>query len=409
MQVRLRFISPFLFLTVTLIAQEPGFIPPSGSRLTPTELSIPASPIFDMMGVTPSQVTRTSDIKDFKVDWSFKSWSLSPNISLETQPVWEMMYNRTDIKKYQRASAFMRKLASVNVSAGTVLDENSDRRIGLAVKVNVYKEKDPLLERGYYEDIEKSITEEKKVLENELKKAKKELDTTKNILLKPGIRQNIQSIEMEVLSMNSKRTNLINERAVVLNSEFWNSSWIDVGVGTIKSYITDASGDLNALRLNRSTAKGLWVNFGKGIGKSLLVSALARIHLYDERVNFTLEDENFEPHDTTTVGSNSLYTLGLNLRYGNPYFSFFAECIYDKRAIKTPLEAIQEVFITPDNFQIIPSSVDWTIVHPYRVNFGGDWRMSRNVLLNFSMQTIFDKTGKLRTFLPVVSIACLMR
>ncbi|MBL0084736.1 MAG: hypothetical protein IPP37_20885 [Saprospiraceae bacterium] len=49
----------------------------------------------------------------------------------------------------------MQKLASANLSAGTVLDENGDRRIGMALKINLYKEKDPLLEKGYYEDIEK--------------------------------------------------------------------------------------------------------------------------------------------------------------------------------------------------------------------------------------------------------------
>ncbi len=390
-------------------AQNSPFIPPLGSRLTPTELSIPASPVFDIMGVTPSQVTRTSDIKDFKVDWSFKSWSLSPNISLESQPVWEVLYNRRDIKRYQRASPLMRKLAGVNVSAGTVLDENSDRRIGLAIKANLYKEKDPLLEKGYYEDIEKSIVEERKAIEEELKTARKELDTVKNLLLKPAIRQSIQSLEMSLLSLNSKRTSLINERASILNGEFWNSGWVDVGYGNVKSYITNANGDLNGLRVNRSTAQGLWVNAGKGLGKNLLISGLARVHLYDEQVNFMLENANAVIVDTVTVGSNQLFTLGVNLRYGNPYFSFFAECIYDKRALKTPLQAIREVFITPDNFDIIPTSVDWTVVHPYRINFGGDWRMSRNVLLNFSMQTIFDNAARLKTFLPVVAIACLMR
>lgn len=407
--MRISLLFTFLFLYHFIGAQNGPLPNQSGSRLTSTELSIPASPVFDMMGVTPSQVSRTSDIKDFKVDWSFKSWSLSPNISLESQPIWEIKYNRKDIKNYQKASPLMQKLASANLSAGTVLDENSDRRIGMALKINLYKEKDPLLEKGYYEDIEKTITKERKALEEELKISRKELDTLKNMLLKPEIRQTIQSLEMELLSLNSKRTQMINERAVILNGEFWNSGWLDLGLGSIKSYITETNGDLNRLRLNRSTAKGLWINAGKGIGKTLLLSGLARVHLYDEEVQFALEDENFEPLDTNAIASNSLYTLGVNLRYGNPYFSFFAEVIYEKRSLKTPLDAVKEVFITPDNFQIIANSVDWTVVHPYRFNFGGDWRMSKNVLLNYSMQTVFDENGRLKTFLPVVAIACLMR
>src|SRR5215213_5960205 len=73
----------------------------AAGRVSPKEFSIPASPVFDLMGVTSSQINRTSDIKDFKVDWSFKSWKLSPNLAIQSQPIWEMFYNRKDLSKYQ--------------------------------------------------------------------------------------------------------------------------------------------------------------------------------------------------------------------------------------------------------------------------------------------------------------------
>src|SRR6476659_5144775 len=81
---------------------------PKASRISPKELTIPASPVFDLMGVTPSQVNRTTDIKDFKVDWSFKSWKLNPNLAIQSQPIWELFYNRKDLSKYQSASRFIR-------------------------------------------------------------------------------------------------------------------------------------------------------------------------------------------------------------------------------------------------------------------------------------------------------------
>src|SRR5215216_2687222 len=98
----------FLSLSPASHAQED----PKAGRVSPKEFSIPASPVFDLMGVTSSQVTRTSDIKDFKVDWSFKSWKLNPNLAIQSQPVWEMFYNRKDLSKYQQASGFGRMLAS---------------------------------------------------------------------------------------------------------------------------------------------------------------------------------------------------------------------------------------------------------------------------------------------------------
>jgi hypothetical protein len=378
-------------------------------RLLPTEFSIPASPVFDLMGVTPSQVVRSNDIKDFKVDWAFKSWSLSPNIALQSQPFWEILYNRRDIKYYQKAPSWKRKLASLDVSAGTVLDQNGDRRIGLAAKMTLYKEKDPLLEKDYYKDIEKSIQEEKKTLENELKSLKKQLDTTSNLLVKPSLRKQIENLEVELLSFNAKRQSMINERALVIISEYWNASWIDIGFGKINSYVTDSAGSLSSLRINRSTASGIWINAGRGLGKSFLLSGLVRWHGYDEQVNFDLLSLNNTFLDTTAVAGNNIVTLGLNLRYGTVYNTFFAEVIYEKRSLKTPFEAIKEVFITPDNFRIVQETVNWTVVHPYRLNMGGDWRISKNLSLNFSMQTVFDTDFKLRTFLPVVAISCMMR
>src|SRR6187549_2355845 len=95
----------------------------ANGRLSPKEFSIPASPVFDLMGVTPSQINRTTDIKDFKVDWSFKSWRLNPNLAIQSQPVWELLYNRKDLSKYQAASRFMRRMASLDISVGTVQDE----------------------------------------------------------------------------------------------------------------------------------------------------------------------------------------------------------------------------------------------------------------------------------------------
>src|SRR5690349_6105141 len=125
----------------------------TAGRISPKELNIPPSPVFDLMGVTPSQINHTSDIKDFKVDWSFKSWKLNPNLAIQSQPIWEMFYNRKDLHRYQNASHFMRRMSTFDLSVGSVQDENNDRRIGFALKLNLVKKKDPLMEKSLYTDI----------------------------------------------------------------------------------------------------------------------------------------------------------------------------------------------------------------------------------------------------------------
>ena len=379
-------------------------------RLSPSEFGIPAAPVFDLMGVTPSQVVKSSEIKDFKVDWSFKSWTLNPNISFEAQPFWEFLYNKKPIKKYQMASPFMRTLSTFNFSVGTVQDEFGNRRIGYAAKLGVYKEKDPLLVKDIYDDIEADIQAERDDLEIQLKEAKNHLDTLRNILQKPAARTNITDLEERLLLLNSKRSQEVEARSKIIIAENWNTSWVDIGVGKVNTYLSDREGNLNELLLNRNTAQGLWVNAGRGLGKRFLVSGLVRGHLYDEEVDFVLQnDQTLELLDTTTVAANIIMTYGLNVRYGGSMFTFFAEGIYERRGLKTPFEAVEKSYSPPQSFTILEESVSWTKLEPLIVNFGGDWRIKRSIILNYSMRLAFDKELKLSNFLPVVSIPCLMR
>lgn len=400
-------VAVLLLSTVAVHAQESG----AEQRVTPKELSIPASPVFDLMGVTPSQVTRTSDIKDFKVDWSFKSWKLSPNLAIQSQPFWELFYNRKKLEKYQRASGFMRRLASVDLSIGTVQNEDNDRRIGGAIKINLVKQADPLLATELYAGVAEKYDAEKKDLEKQLKELEHQLDTTQNILDKPAIRKSIQDTEEQLFSIGNRRNAEINERAKVFVLENWNASWLDVAFGKVNTYATDSAGSLSTLRLNRNTAWGFWLNGGMGIGKRMLASVLVRNSVYEEQVDFLLRDEDSgEESNQRAVADNTLWSVGLNLRYGGSLYSFFAEFFYERKGLKTALETLHESF-TPASgkLSIVESSVQWTTVHPYTINFGGDWRVSRNLILNYGMRCLFDKRWKMQTFTPVVSISCMMR
>jgi hypothetical protein len=362
------------------------------------------------MGVTTSQVNRTSDIKDFKVDWSFKSWKLNPNLAIQSQPVWELFYNRKDLRKYQDASLLMRRLASTDFSVGSVLDENNDRRIGYAVKLNLFKQRDPLLARELYAEIGEKFAKEKHDLDSQLKQQKIQLDTTSNILLKPELRTQIKATEEQLMSIHSRRNTEINEKAKIFVSEHWNSSSLDLAFGRVYSYKTDSIGSLKSLRLNRNTGWGGWLNGSLGIGKRWLLSGLFRTSWYEEELEFLLRDKSTAEEVTQkAVAENTLYTMGMNLRYGGAIYSFFVEFLYEKKGLKTPLEALREVFNTPNGFEVIGSSVKWDIVHPNSLSFGGDWRISQSVILNYGMRCVFDSRWNMKTFTPIATISCMMR
>jgi hypothetical protein len=393
----------FLFVNKETFAQAAG-------RVSPKELTIPAAPVFDLMGVTPSQINRTSDIKDFKVDWSFKSWKLNPNLAIQSQPVWEMFYNRKDLSKYQAASGFMRKLASTDLSVGSVQDENNDRRIGFATKFNLYKQNDPLMAKELYGGISEKYQTEKAELLAQLKELQLKLDTTTNILIKPEIRNQVKSTEDQLATINSRRNDEINGRAKIFVAEHWNASSLDISFGKVFSYQTDSAGSLKSLRLNRSTGWGGWLNGNLGIGKKLLLSALFRTTWYQEELEFQIKNINSSEEITQkAVADNTLHTVGLNLRYGGALYTFFVEFLYEKKGLKTPVEALGEAFTAPTNFTVVNSSVKWDVVHPNTVSIGGDWRISQSVIINYGMRCVFDDKWKFKTFIPIATISCMMR
>ena len=397
-------------LIVPCIATAQDADPQKAGRLTPKEFSIPASPVFDLMNVTSSQVNRTSDIKDFKVDWSFKSWKLSPNLAIQSQPIWEMFYNRKDLSRYQNTSRFMRRLASIDVSVGSVLDENEDRRIGFAVKMNLFKQKDPLLYKELYSDIGEKYIKEKKDLDSVLKTLKHQLDTVSNILAKPEIRNQIKSTEDQIMTLHSRRNSEINGRAKIFVDENWNNSSLDAAFGRVYSYQTDSSGALKSLRLNRNTGWGGWLNGSFGIGKKWLLSGLFRTTWYEEQLDFIIRNNSTQEEiSKQAVAENTLYSLGANLRYGGSIYTFFIEFLYEIKGFKTPVEALTGNFESPRNFDIIGSSVKWNVVHPNSLSIGGDWRISQSIILNYGMRCVFDSKWKMQTFIPVATISCMMR
>lgn len=381
----------------------------TAGRVSPKELAIPPSPIFDLMGAVPSQVTRLADIKDFKVDWSLK-YGANPNLAIQTQPFWEFVYNRKDLSKYQAASGFMRKLASVDISFGTIQDENNYRRIGGAVKVNLYREKDPLMEKDLYDDIGVKYRQEKEDLELQLKQAKTTLDSTKNILEKPALRAQVKSIEEQLNSQNSKRMAEINSRAKIFVEEYWNASSIDFCFGRMYTFKSDSSNTFGMKRNNRSTGWGAWINGNLGIGKKLLLTGLVRVFKYDEQVDFTLKDLSSNNETAVkAVAENSLLSTGLNLRYGGSVYTFFVEFLYEKKKQSTPMEVISKSFEVPAGSEIVGTSLQWTDAFPNTFAMGGDWRISRSVIINYGMRCTFDSKMKFKAFTPVATISCMMR
>lgn len=247
-------------------------------------------------------------------------------------------------------------------------------------------------------------------MEQLIRELQLQLDSTTNILEKPGIRESITTAKEQLNSINARRNAEITRRAAIYIGEYWNAASLDLAFGRVYTYQSDSAGSLNKLRLNRNTGWGIWLNGGLPLGKRLLLSGLLRTTWYEEELQFTMRDNaTLEESFGTAVAENKIYSLGLNLRYGSPIYSFFAEILTEKKAIKTAGEALAKSFTAPSQIEILQPSVQWTTVHPNSISVGGDWRISQNVIINYGMRWLMDKNWKTQAFIPVAGISCMMR
>ncbi|MEY3368176.1 MAG: hypothetical protein RI973_1331 [Bacteroidota bacterium] len=410
---KILFLSAILVAAITSSRAQTAFDDASMTqKITPKEFAIPASPVFDLMGVTPSQVVRSSDIKDFKVDWSFRSYRLSPNLAIQAQPVWELLYNRKSLSKYQEASPLMRKLSTLDVSLGTVENENGERRIGYGIKMNLLKQRDPLMIKDLYKDLENmEVSVDASLRYAELKQKYDSSSDEQKFAMVNQLNAAREAMEEEERARGNK--DLIKARiqkvTQFLATEYWNSYYLDLAFGQVATYTINTNGSLSSLRLNRNTGFGFWLNGGKGIGRKIFLSGLARMTFYEEGVEFDLIDEiTQEATRQSLVVDNNLITLGANLRYGSPAYTFFAEFLYERKKFGKAIDIIQDPSLGG-----IPggkfANVTWDITQPVIISIGGDWRVSRNVVLNYGFRGSYSKTWELKYIIPVVNLSCMMR
>jgi hypothetical protein len=386
-------------------------------KITPKEFGIPASPVFDFMGVTPSQVVRSSDIKDFKVDWSFRSYRLSPNLAIQGQPVWELFFNKKSLSTYQDASAIMRKLATLDVSLGTVETETGDRRIGYGLKMNLLKQRDPLMMRDLYEDLELLEENQDAALRYaELKRKYDEASVTEQFELFEALQSAKTTLEEERRQGSStarQNRDILMERVEKITRflayEYWNSYQLDIAFAQTASYSTNANGSLASLKINRNTGYGIWLNGGFGIGKRSYLSGLARFTKFDDQIDFQVLDPNSQQNQPESITvDNSIISLGLNYRYGSPAYTFFVEFLYERKDLPSAMAIIQDPSI--GGFQgASVSGILWDATQPVIISIGGDWRVSKNVILNYGFRGTYTKTWTLQYVIPVVNISCMMR
>lgn len=385
-----------------------------------TELIIPASPAYQMLDAGSALVNTPGAIRDFKVDWSFRTYRLAPNLAIEAQPVWTAFYNRPTLDKYQNAGSFMRTLSTFSFSAGSLDANDSIRLLAWAGKLTVWRGYDPLATKEWYNEIENDYQTQRNDLELRLIQAKENLKNATGRFEKDSLELVMSQIrtEMDQLKITSK--NRIKEKQEMLKARYWNRSAIDIAYGKSYTFNRNFSDRIDSVRL-QSRSISVWVNGAFGVGRYGLVSSLVRI----ENIKLNLPDSGRTvlkdifidefTGDTTITERDSLFvnfrqetkrilSIGVNVRFGNPKYSFFVECFYTKNTLPVFDDAVW--LASPENQGKIKSS---QIVKEMQIAFGGEWRVSGSVLLSYGIRSAVNKDFRFRNILPLASISCLMR
>jgi len=361
-----------IFLNLCANAQQT-----TNSVVKATEFSIPTSPAFDLLAVNPSQISRPNNIRDFKVDWSFRSWRLKPNIAIQTQPVWEAVYNRPDLGRYRRASPLMRTISTLDVSAGTIEDDVTRRRASLAIKINLYRQHDPLKDMKLFVGIDSAYSRRSEAQQTELRRLK-DLRRKEGISLQEKSMLTVKLDSMrQVIDYDSRaQKERIQAVASTYVKSYWNAAHLDVAWGKVLSYQNAA---LDSLSL-QGKATALWLNGSAGIGKKMLLTGVLKYVM----------QENL---DSTATQGNILIG-GIGVRYGSPKFNFFTEFLYAKADAPFGLDA---------------PGLNLIQVERFSVTYGGDWRINHNVMLSYGVRVDYAERLKFKNILPVAGVLCMMR
>ena len=365
-----------------------------------SDFTIPAAPAYQLLDANASLVGRASVTRDFKVDWSLKSYRLAPNLALEMQPVWLMTYNKNnDVTRYRKAGYLMRTLSTLSASAGTLDGNDSTRFFSYALKLNLYRSHDPLLDEQLYNEhlssYEIALYQQMTELDSMQRKRKK-LDPTPE---RDSLDADILRKENELYQFRKTYRDQLKQKQDEYRAKYWNTSYVDVAWGRAFSFNPKLADRIDSLSLE-NTGNAVWINASFGIGRRWLISGMFRTINKSGLLRSTVTDSlTGSPIVNTTKKDLFDFATGLNIRYGSVRYSFFIEGFLTRNrnvaaVLENGIDTGNDVLVTEERLVLA---------------YGGDLRLGNNVLLNYGIRTTINKSLKFGGMVPIASVTCLMK
>jgi len=356
--------------------------------LDKSEYLIPSAPAFSLLGVTPEIVNRPGVVRDFKVDWRIKNYQIAPDFALEAQPMWLFYFNKKGLGHYAKSSPFMQALSTLSVSLGTAKLDGVNH-FSYAAKITLYRESDPLKDKALMKDLYLAESKARQMVDQKIEALEIELLNAKTKEDKKRIEELIDYRKIQkrdVINTTRDQMQALTDEHI---GKYWNASSLDVSYGRVFTFNNNAADETY---INRA-GNAFWINGGIRSGKSGLLSAIIKLK---------------------KVGNISESLIGANYRYGGPKFSFYAEMVSERK-----FERAAEIIDIEDPFRDNFSKdlgISWYAPNEdvikenvFTIAYGGDFKISRGILLNFALRTQFQKDFSFNKLIPVANLTCLMR
>lgn len=348
----------FIFFTLVLLAYTTFILAQNESdSLETTNFTMPSSPAFDLLGISPSEIHKPGLPRDFQINWLIRNGGLDPNLAIEAEPVW-LFYNRNkSLKEYRRAGWLFQTASSLNFSVGTAKVDNQ-QSLAYGLKLNLYNAKNALLDDSLIKQLEpKPNGTYKKYGETLL-----EFEITEDANKKDSLQIILQLLKV---MMNEDSINFAKQYSDALlnwEKENWNATMVDFGFGQIFNYnlptifeLVDTSTNvIDSLTFNNK-AHALWLSGIFGIGNSGMINAMIKY---------------------LNEGENDGIIAGLNGRYGNEKINAYIEYTY------------HTINVMKNN-----------------IAYGLDYRMDNGIVVQASLKTRFNNKFKLKQLVPTINFA----
>jgi len=328
------------------------------SELEDINFTMPSSPAFDLLGVSPSNIHKPGLPRDIQINWLIHGGGLAPNLAIEAEPIWLFFNRNKSLTEYQNAGWWFQTASSLNFSVGTAKVDNQ-QSLAYGLKLNLFNAADPLLDKDLIEQLAPKFSAE----ETACNQLILDIQITTDEVVKDSLNNVLATLKTIIATDSVRNMKMAKDALSNWEGENWNATMLDIGIGQVFNYNLPTVFELTDTTINvvdsiefSSRTYAIWLSGIIGLGNNGMVNGM---------VKYTRDND----------GTGGL-KAGLNARYGNQKVNIYVEYVYNT------ISKLRN-----------------------NIAYGVDYRLENGLVIQASLNTMFNNEFELKQLVPTVNFA----